>query len=104
MRLVYRMDYSGMYNNVSQVVYFHYPQYQQQAQVPLELALECAVHTLPMVMQLMPDVLVVYDDDDVLPGLTLGAAAPFTWLVSCASVFLIDARCSFSLISACAAC
>jgi len=36
---------------------------------------------------------VVYDDDDVIPGLSgsINKAPPFTWLVSCASVFLIDA-------------
>ena len=35
----------------------------------------------------------VYDDDDVIPGLSasVNKAPPFTWLVSCASVFLIDA-------------
>ena len=33
---------------------------------------------------------VAYDDDDRIPGLTTPAADGLFWLVSCASVFLVD--------------
>ena len=70
MRLVYRTDFNGMYNDVSQVVYFHYPQYQRQPQLPLEEMVEAPINCLAAVVQLFPDIPVVYDDDDVVPGLT----------------------------------
>ena len=93
MRLVYRMDFNGMYNDVSQVrrrhtpqpssersgeltrrvlyakvVFFHYPQFQRRAQAPLQQALLCAINTLPIVLQLLPEIPIVYDDDDAIPG------------------------------------
>jgi hypothetical protein len=58
----------------------------------LQEALQSAVHTLPLVRQLLPDVPVAYDDDAVIPGLTLpkasGASASYYWLICCGSVFL----------------
>ena len=102
MRLVYRTDFNGMYNDVSQVVYFHYPQYHRQAQLPLRMVTESAIHCLPLVTQMLPDITVIYDDDDVVPGLISKAAlptsttkrkSPFMWLVSCASIFLLELEC-----------
>ena len=82
MRLVYRMDFNGMYNDVSQVllqfslrtptegllweqqvVFFHYPQFQRQPQASLALSLCSALHTLPIALQLLPTLPVVYDDE-----------------------------------------
>ena len=96
MRLVYSMDFSGMYNDVSQVVFFHYPQFQRQAQVSLRLALDSALHTLPIVAQLLPEIPIVYDDEDIIPGIFSAGPRPKSgialyWLVSCASVLLVDA-------------
>ena len=60
------------------------------------------MHTLPIAQQLLPEMTVAYDDDDRIPGLTTpaagvarvagaaGAADGLFWLVSCASVFLVD--------------
>ena len=50
-----------------------------------------AVHTLPLVRQLLPDIPVSYDDDADIPGLTWPSTSPkakFYWLVCCGSVFL----------------
>ena len=93
MRLVYRMDFNGMYNDVSQVVFFHYPEYQRQAQLPLKLVVDNALNCLPLLTQLMPEVPVVYDDDDYIPGkseLAKNKFVPFAWLISCASIFLVE--------------
>ena len=95
MRLVYRTDFSGMYNDVSQVVYFHYPQYHRQAQLSLGDIPDSAINCLPLLTQILPQVPVVYDDDDVIPGLTWYSVVPndppkFAWLVSCATVFLVE--------------
>ena len=54
------------------------------------------MHTLPIAQQLLPEITVAYDDDDRIPGLTTPAAGAadaadgLFWLVSCASVFLVD--------------
>ena len=93
MRLVYRMDFNGMYNDVSQVVFFHYPEYQRQSQLPLRLVVDNALNCLPLLTQLMPAVPVIYDDDDYIPGKSVGSSVkdvPFAWLISCASIFLIE--------------
>ena len=70
MRLVYRTDFSGMYNDVSQVVYFHYPQYHRQPQLPIADIPDNAINCLPLLTQLLPQIPVVYDDDNVIPGKT----------------------------------
>ena len=74
------------------MVYFHYPEFSRKPQLELQEALQSAVHTLPLVRQLLPDVPVAYDDDAVIPGLTLpkasGASASYYWLICCGSVFL----------------
>lgn len=95
MRLVYRNDFSGMYNDVSQVVYYHYPQYHRMPQLPLPNIPDSAINCLPLLTQLLPHVPVAYDDDDVIPGLTWYSEIPaspptYAWLVSCGTVFLVQ--------------
>ena len=94
MRLVYRTNFSGMYNDVSQVIYFHFPKFSRQPQLNL---LEIPAHTLnllPLITELLPDIPVVYDDDSRIPGITAtnndSNAAEWVWLVSCGSVFLVQ--------------
>ena len=86
MRLVYRTNFAGMYNHISQassssrawkyahtlelqVVYFHNPKFARQPQLPLKEILFSAINTLPLINQLFPDVLVFYDDDPRIPFL-----------------------------------
>ena len=93
MRLVYRTNFAGMYNHVSQVVYFHYPRFSRKPHFELRKIPEAALHMLPLITQLLPDVPVVYDDDSFVPGLMAPgaatgkaaalAAAPWVWLVCC---------------------
>jgi hypothetical protein len=96
MRLVYRTNFSGMYNNVSQVIYFHFPNFCRQPQKGLNEVAEQAMTLLPLITELLPDVPVAYDDDSVIAGLTSekrrGAekVRPWTWLISCGSVFLVE--------------
>jgi len=70
MRLVYRTNFAGMYNDVSQVIYFHYPKFCRQPQLSLTEIPQSNVHLLPLVMQLIPDIPVFYDDDTFIPGLS----------------------------------
>lgn len=117
MRLVYRTNFAGMYNDVSQVsahsfpsasrthadtpwgkvVYFHYPKFARTGQLELHDICKSSIHSLPLITQLLPDVPIVYDDDTHIPGLT-AATAPggtqqpplFCWLVACGTVFLLE--------------
>ncbi len=70
MRIVYRTNFAGMYNDVSQVIYFHYPKYCRQPQIPLCDIPNSNMHLLPLLSQLIPDIPVFYDDDTNIPGLT----------------------------------
>lgn len=69
MRLVYRTNFAGMYNDVSQVIYFHYPRFCRQSQTPLKDIPYSNIHLLPLLTQLIPDIPVYYDDDSYIPGL-----------------------------------
>lgn len=70
MRLVYRTNFAGMYNDVSQVIYFHYPRYCRQPQLPLNDIPNSNLHLLPLISQMIPDIPVYYDDDTYIPGIT----------------------------------
>lgn len=70
MRLVYRTNFAGMYNDISQVVYFHHPKFSKQPQLKLQDILMSSLNTLPLVTQLFPQIQVYYDDDSMIPFLT----------------------------------
>lgn len=73
MRLVYRTNFAGMYNDVSQVIYFHYPRFCRQPQLSLAEIPQSNIHLLPLASQLLPDVPIFYDDDTYIPGLCADA-------------------------------
>lgn len=64
-RLSYRHTFSGLYNCISQPVYYHNPEYQRRAPPTLERARACNVDldTLPSLLQLFPEIVVMYDDE-----------------------------------------
>ena len=70
MRLVYRTNFAGMYNDISQVVYFHHPKFAKQPQMKLKDILQNSINTLPLITQLFPNILVFYDDDSFIPFLS----------------------------------
>jgi hypothetical protein len=69
-RLAYRTAFHGMYNHVSQVVYFHHPRFCRGAQLDLARIPSSPLHMVPLVMQLLPEIALAYDDDAHVPGLT----------------------------------
>ena len=81
MRLVYRTNFAGMYNDVSQVIYFHFPKFARQPQRPLADVPKHSLNLLPLIRELLPDVPVSYDDDSTRPK-------GYSWLISCGAVFL----------------
>jgi len=93
MRLVYRTNFAGMYNDVSQVIYYHYPKYARQPQKTLQEMPYSTMHLLPLIRELLPDIPVMFDDDSQILGLTTSEATEANrmgWLVSCGTVFLVE--------------
>ncbi len=62
--LAYKHQFHGLFHDVSQVAYFLYPTYSRPVQKPMAeiLAGKCSgVHLLPLLMQVSPDVPVVFE-------------------------------------------
>jgi hypothetical protein len=59
-----------MYNCVTQVVYFHYPDYRRRTQQGLEDVRggRSLVNCLSVALELEPDIPVCYEDDSLKPG------------------------------------
>eukprot|EP00961_Rhodomonas_salina_P050825 682511-Rhodomonas_salina.1 len=90
-RLVYSHNFSGMYNDISQVTYFHYPDYVRLPQARADQMREKAMQSLPCVGSIVPAIGVMHDDDNGLPfGSTPNSA--WTWVVSAGRVYLWDAK------------
>jgi hypothetical protein len=100
-RLSYRTMFAGMYNDVSQVVFFHHPRFARKPQIELSEVPQSPMHMLPLMTQLLPEIGLVYDDDAHIPGLVHltppslsdPAAAKkedgWYWLVCCGAIFLM---------------
>ena len=99
-RLVYQHNFSGMYNDISQVTYFNYPEYVRVAQLAPEKMRENGMHSLAPINSIIPKLRIVYDDED---GLPFGAIRPSEsfWLVSLGRIYLWDAKLRRLLRSGC---
>jgi hypothetical protein len=87
-RLAYRTHFAGQYNDVSQVVFYHHERYQRKAQIELAKIPDEPMHMLPLISQLLPELALVYDDDDGAPLPKSGA--DWAWLVCCGAIFLVQ--------------
>lgn len=88
-KLNYKQDFPGMYNHVSQVVYFHNTQYERTPRSELKdiLARGEVMQALPAVMQIHPEIELAYEED----ALDLSApAGSWRWLVLPRRVYLVD--------------
>jgi hypothetical protein len=93
------------------VVYFHYPRFSRKPHFELKKIPSAALHMLPLITQLLPDIPVVYDDDSFVPGLMDGrlasskaaalAKAPWAWLVCCGTSAIFDLARSIRLTRPC---
>ena len=88
-RVLYTLDFPGLYNDISQVVYFHNPQYERRPPATLAAARAggCAVSALPAILQLYPEVALVLEGTAAIGASMRGGA--FRWLVSPGSVYLV---------------
>jgi hypothetical protein len=83
-KLHYKHDFPGMYNDVSQAVYFHNADYKQIARQPIESTLP--IHTLPSLIELYPEITVKYEDDFFDPN----ECKEWYWLVVPYRIYLIS--------------
>ena len=89
-RLNYKHDFPGMYNHVSQVVYFHNAQYERTRRIGLAQVPEGdPMHVLPALRQLHPEIALHYEEDHV--DLSQGTGG-WVWMVVPGRVYLVDPR------------
>jgi hypothetical protein len=90
--LIYKHEYKEMFNDPSQVVYFHTPTYKRQRQVEFETITTMTagnVNVLPIIQQIKPDVSVLYEHTGACNSTTC-SAEPWTWLVINKHIVLCD--------------
>lgn len=86
-RLNYRHDFPGMYNHVSQVVYFHNSQYTRATRHPLnDIQNASAVHVLPALQELFPEILLKFEEEKIDPTKPGGG---WYWLLLAGRVYLV---------------
>jgi hypothetical protein len=91
-KLNYKHDFPGMFNHVSQVVFFHNSEYQRKPRASLETLCTAGIeHVLPALMQLYPTIGMRYEEDCV----DLSESAPckageWFWMVVAGRVYLVD--------------
>jgi len=85
-RLTYRHDFPGMYNHISQVVYFHNSQYTRIPRHPLgEIKSAPAVHILPAIQELYPEIPLRFEEDHFDPTKSQG----WYWLLIAGRIYLV---------------
>jgi hypothetical protein len=85
-RLNYKQDFPGMYNHVSQVVYFHDPQYERQPRVSLDqVPMGDPMQILPALCQLHPEIEIMHEEDNVDLS---GPTGKWHWVVLPGRVYL----------------
>jgi hypothetical protein len=87
-KLNYKQDFPGMYNHVSQVIYFHNSQYERTPRLELQEILETGnpMHCLPAICQIYPDIELMYEEDPVDLSQPTGK---WRWLVVPKRVYLV---------------
>jgi hypothetical protein len=81
-KLNYKHDFPGLYNHVTQVVYFHNSSYER---APRDLA-RGPIHLLPSLRQVHPEVPVRFEEDHFDPTSSQG----WYWLVVAGRVYLVS--------------
>lgn len=88
-KLNYKQDFPGMYNHVSQVIYFHNPQYERAPRAELEEILRTGepVQALPALCQIHPEIQLAYEEDCIDLSRPTGK---WWWLVLPRRIYLVD--------------
>jgi len=85
-KLIYRHDFPGMYNHVSQPVYFHNPEFTRVQRALWSDEDAPAVHMLPSLCQLYPEVPVRFEEECLNPTKSDG----WYWLIVAGRVYLVS--------------
>lgn len=83
-KLQYKHDFPGMYNHVSQPVYFHNPSYVRIGRHSLEN--DEPIHMIPSLCQLYPELRPVFEEESFDPTKKDG---PWRWLIVSGRVYLM---------------
>ena len=90
--LIYKHDFKEMFNDPSQVLYFHHPTYTRQRQVDFDSikALSARdINVLPIMLQIKPDVPVLFEHTGACNS-TACSTEPWSWLVIHRHIVLCD--------------
>lgn len=86
-RLIYSHNYRGLFNNISQVIYFHSPDWVRSAPMELSRIRESDMNALPALCSILPKTPVLFDDGAAMPFGNVLPGVPF-WLVSLSRTYL----------------
>ncbi len=90
--LVYKHNFKEMFNDPSQVIYFHRPTYTRQKQVDFDIIASVSAHdinVLPIILQIKPDVPVFFEHTGGCNS-TVCSTAPWSWIVMHRHIVLCD--------------
>jgi len=85
-RLLYREEFAGFYNCISQVIYFHFPEYPRKTQLTLEKirsGLEPPLYSLAPLMEMYPEIHLCQEDE-------MWTQSAWNWVVMGARVYLVS--------------
>ena len=96
--LTYKHTFKDLFNDCSQVVYYNSSgNYNRKTQIKLadiKSTSACDVNVLPLLMQLKPDMPVLFEHTGACTNAAC-SQAPWTWVVLSSHVFLCDEKCNF---------
>ena len=84
-KLNYKHDFPGMYNHVTQPVYFHNPGFERLPRLPMADRDAPAIHVLPSLCQLFPEVPVRFEEDAFDPTRDAG----WYWVIASGRIYLV---------------
>lgn len=97
----YRHEFTGMFNSVTQVMYYNNPAYQRRAQKQFEdiASGDDVLHVLPLFYQLYPSVPLLHEEHAFLPDFDEPTAEPsaaesdaYAWFVVPGQIYLLGNR------------
>lgn len=92
--IMYKHKYTEMFNDPSQVVYFHQPTYKRPRQLEFEAIVSMAVrdvNVLPIIAQIKPDVPILFEHTGACSS-SACSAEPWSWLVIHKHIVLCDSN------------
>lgn len=88
-RLRYKNEFRGMYNHISQVMYFHNQHYERIPRQNLDMIKLHGdpLHTLPALCELYPEISILYEEDHFMHQKSL---PKWFWLIVAGRIYLLS--------------